>query len=381
MNCKKCKLTIPEGSLYCNYCGAAQKRDTKKKMYQRPDGLFETSKKVDGKRIVFRGKTEHEVMDKMIQYQVAEDTGPLFREVALAWQEETWNNISSNTKKGYSAAYKKALEAFGDMYIKEISTNDVRAYILDFVNKSFAFKTVKNYLLVLHLILQRAYLDEIIPSNPADRVTIPKHLPRKARQVPTEAEMKLVVSSKGKDFGLFYLFLLYTGCRLGEALAIQGRDIDYINKTLSISKSVYFEHNKPNIKEPKTKAGIRTVPIPDILFDELPKLKPNQYLFSDDGGENLFTKKRYETILKQYKEETGLTITPHQLRHGYATLLYDAGMEAKDAQALLGHSTIAMTLDIYTHITNSRRAKSASKLNAFLNTHYTEITQQALKTL
>lgn len=123
------------------------------------------------------------------------------------------------------------------------------------------------------------------------------------------------------------------------------------------------------------------MPIPDILFDELPKLKPNQYLFSDDGGENLFTKKRYETSLKQYKEEAGLTITPHQLRHGYATLLYDAGMEAKDAQALLGHSTIAMTLDIYTHITNSRRAKSASKLNAFLNTHYTEITQQALKTL
>lgn len=174
MNCKKCKSIIPEGSLYCNYCGAAQKRDTKKKMYQRPDGLFETSKKVDGKRVVFRGKTEHEVMDKMIQYQATEDTGPLFSEVALAWQEETWNNISSNTKKGYSAAYKKAMQVFGDMYIKEISTNDVRAYILDFVNKSFAFKTVKNYLLVLHLILQRAYLDEIIPSNLADRVTIPK---------------------------------------------------------------------------------------------------------------------------------------------------------------------------------------------------------------
>ena len=62
-SCKKCKKEIPDGALYCQWCGAAQKKNPKKKMYQRPDGLFEQSKVIDGKRVVFRGKTEKEVAD------------------------------------------------------------------------------------------------------------------------------------------------------------------------------------------------------------------------------------------------------------------------------------------------------------------------------
>lgn len=67
--CKKCKKEIPEGALYCPWCGSPQKRNKKKKMYQRPDGLFEQVKLIDGKRVYFRGKTEKEVIDKMISYQ------------------------------------------------------------------------------------------------------------------------------------------------------------------------------------------------------------------------------------------------------------------------------------------------------------------------
>ena len=80
--CKKCKKEIPEGALYCPWCGSPQKRNKKKKMYQRPDGLFEQVKLIDGKRVYFRGKTEKEVTDKMLAYQEEKERGPLFRDVA-----------------------------------------------------------------------------------------------------------------------------------------------------------------------------------------------------------------------------------------------------------------------------------------------------------
>ena len=67
---------------------------------------------------------------------------------------------------------------------------------------------------------------------------------------------------------------------------------------------------------------------------------------------------------KDYLAATGLQITPHQLRHAYATILFDAGIDDKDAQELLGHANISTTRDIYTHISKSRFEKTAQKLNA-----------------
>lgn len=88
------------------------KEKPKKKMYQRPDGLFEQSKIIDGKRVVFRGKTEKEVTDKMVAYTAQQEAGPAFREVAEDWREEAYREIEYNTAKGYEAKYKHALEYF-----------------------------------------------------------------------------------------------------------------------------------------------------------------------------------------------------------------------------------------------------------------------------
>lgn len=71
---------------------------------------------------------------------------------------------------------------------------------------------------------------------------------------------------------------------------------------------------------------------------------------------------------KKYQKETGLEITPHNLRHGYATILYDAGIDIKTAQRLLGHANYQITMDTYTHISISRAQKDAEKLNEFTQT-------------
>ena len=74
----------------------------------------------------------------------------------------------------------------------------------------------------------------------------------------------------------------------------------------------------------------------------------------------------------EYCQAIGHDITAHQLRHGFATILFEAGVEDKDAQELMGHSSIAVTRDIYTHIRQSRRTQTAEKLNGFLSSSVSE---------
>ena len=108
MTCKKCKGEIPEGSLYCNLCGAPQRRNQKKKMYQRPDGLFEKVVTINGVRKPFRGRTESEVMQKILSYQETAARGRLFSEVAAEWKEDHFQNLAYNSKKNYTPAYQRA---------------------------------------------------------------------------------------------------------------------------------------------------------------------------------------------------------------------------------------------------------------------------------
>lgn len=199
-------------------------------------------------------------------------------------------------------------------------------------------------------------------SNPCTEISIPKNLKKAYRQPASDEDIELVRSNVSK--WLLPYFLLYTGLRKGEALAIQGRDINLRDREIYVRKSVYYENRKPKIKSPKTEKGVRTVPILDTLADKLPKkLGKDEFLFSTDGGLSPYGEGEYEMPWKHYARDTGVTCTAHQLRHSYAIILLDSGLDIKDRQDLLGHTTAAMTNDVYTHILSARRKESAAAIN------------------
>ena len=166
---------------------------------------------------------------------------------------------------------------------------------------------------------------------------------------------------------MFAYFLLNTGLRKGEALALKYSDLDFDKKTIHVNKTVEWVGNVPNIKNhPKTDAGIRDVPLLDCLIDVIEHKNSDELLFPNASGE-LLRNGNFTRLWNKYRQETGLSITPHQLRHAYATILYDANIDIKTAQYILGHANIQTTMDIYTHLSQSRQDTAAEMLNKFVN--------------
>ena len=101
-----------------------------------------------------------------------------------------------------------------------------------------------------------------------------------------------------------------------------------------------------------------------MLANEIPDGKG--YIFTNNKNE-LLTKIQYRKRWARYCKDIGFELTAHQLRHGFATILYEAGISDKDAQELLGHSTITLTRNVYTHIRQTRRDETAARLNNYIS--------------
>lgn len=334
----------------------------KKKPYQRPDGLYEVIRVVNGKRVAFRGRSTKEIEQKMIAYREDAAKGPYFKVAAENWWGEFIEKAAPNSLKGYRPAYVRAVERFGDKRIMDITAKDIRGWLAGLIKQDYAKKTIKTHLIIMSQVFKYFSEESSIDHNPAALVRIPSDLPQQKRQLPTdEDDARMMANVLSHPFGLFPFLAKYTGARRGELLALKYSDLDFKEKTIRIERSVYYEGNKPKIKAPKTSSGIRTVPMIDIVAAVLPHGKYEHYIF---GGKEPYTSSRFDDLWEDYKEVTGVTATPHQWRHLYATLLFDADISAKDAQVLMGHAQFSTTMDIYTHVKDQRIAKSASKLNA-----------------
>lgn len=338
----------------------------KSKYYIRPDGLHEKIKVINHQRVAFRGRSDAEVDRKMIAYRETQKRGRKFSAVADDWWAWIEPDIESNTAGGYKAPLHRAKMQFGDQYIRQITALDVDRYIKEFA-KSHTPKTTKTQLQIVKQIFNHALLIGDIEFNSIVAVSLPKKVVKQPRHMPPEDEIKIIQESAAAPYGLFALTAAYTGCRPGEVLALKGTDIDRENKTISVTKSVCFVNRKPVIKEPKTVTGKRTVPLLDVLDCALPEKLPAGYLFSEDKGKTPMGKTAHERMWEAYREATGVTASPYQLRHAFSSLAYDAGLEPKQLQEIMGHKNISTSMDTYTELMKRKKLSSAEKLNSYFN--------------
>ncbi len=340
----------------------------KTKLKARPDGrLCKTITDENGKRLFFYGSSEREINKKILEYTEKKKNGRLFSEVADEWWSEIYEELAPQTLKCYKPAYARVIETFGKKNIRDIEPRDVLTFYKGLAAMGFTGKTIANQRIILNQIFNRAVVEGDIKYNPCTSVKLPKSKKNTARPPASLSDEEKILNSNHP--WLFPLVALLTGLRKGEILALQWKDINFAENTISVTKSVEHIGKKPHVKEPKTESGNRLVPLLTILAERLAPLKanPEHYIFSDDGGKSPLYEHRYTRLYTDYKRDVGISCTAHQLRHSYATIAVEEDVNPKDLQNALGHADISTTMNVYA----AARKRSTEKVAAKLNAKYT----------
>lgn len=324
------------------------------------NGYYRVSKKINGKQHFFYGKKLEDAKNKLNKFIENEQNGRTrFNMIADKWEDEYFPTLAPNTLRGYRPALKRAKDRFGALLITDITPFDISKYINEFAKGGRADKTVRTQLLVINHIFKYAINSiGVKMQNPTRDVMIPRGLKKHKVTAPTSEDIQRIKDNVNAPFGLFAFFGLYTGLRRGELLALTWDDVDIKKGVITVNKSLYHVANRPHVKTPKTSAGVRRVPI-------LSKLKPylkkkHGIIFNDNGG--YYTEHRFQKAWREYVAVSGVSCTPHQLRHAFATMLFEADISAKDSMQILGHAQIQTTMDIYTDIRNARENVISDKI-------------------
>ena len=237
-------------------------------------------------------------------------------------------------------------------------------------SKRLSDSTVRHIHTMLHGAMKAAVQAHIIPKNPTENATAPK-LNYKPMQVLSEQELDTFLQAVQKDdiWRDFFYTELMTGLRRGEICALMWRDFDAKAGTLKISRTL---HSKGQgiyaLGDTKTSQGNRTIILPEsvaALLRARKKASISQWIFPQPASPELpmnpgTAYRRLKTLL----EEAGLpSIRFHDLRHTFATLALQNGMDVKTLSAMLGHVSAATTLDIYTHSTSDMQHAAARKID------------------
>lgn len=317
-----------------------------------------------GKRLYFYGKSEREVNRKILEFTAESTRTRTFNEIVDEWWTEAKSSLAYQSIKSYKPAVERAKAEFGDMMISDIHPKNITLFLRRLSKDGMALRTLANQRSVINMAFNHAVLENYIEVNPCTAVQLPKASKKATRTAASTTDEEIVKATY--DVWLFPYIALMTGMRKGEILALQWKDIDFDENLISVTKSVYHEGDRPYIKEPKTKAGCRSVPLLRPLKDVLINIKqdsPETYIISDDGIKPL-TNRRFITLMKHYKEETGAECTAHQLRHSFATIAFECGVPIKSVQEILGHKQLSTTMDIYTDFRAKSMTEAADILNA-----------------
>lgn len=232
-------------------------------------------------------------------------------------------------------------------------------------------KTVRGIHMLLHSALEQAVKEGLIAKNP----TLDCKPPRSEKK-----EMKVIRSDQVGDYlkaaakrnvlPMFYLELT-SGLRRGELLALLWSDLDIEKRTISVTKSVLGRHGELKVTAPKTRHSIRKVAIPrqavELLIQEHECHPDNPYMFPSPVTGTMYHPDAVGRIHRKLLKEAGIEpLRFHDLRHTFATLALQNGVDIKTLSNTLGHFSTGFTLDTYTHVSDQMRQDAAERIGDFM---------------
>lgn len=345
----------------------------KQKISRRADGRIQKSKMIGGKRRYFYGETVKEVDAKIAAAIKEAESGVRPCDYTVAQWCEKWLEVYAS--KGYSvmATHKNVVAKLQDFLGNKQLNTVAHADIQIFANRctGYAYKTVIKIKCDVNAIFRTAAQNGLIAKNPTEKIDWPYKYNGTHRAL-EEWERELITQNwHVHNIGIMAMIMLYAGLRRGEAIALRWSDVrdGYIH----VERAAHFEGSKTVFAETtKTPAGVRVIPVLPPLARALESVERKGELICLSYHGLIYTNSsnrcNWITFCKKLQKlspDHKIFIRQHDLRHTYATMLYDAGVDIKTAQYLLGHADISMTMKIYTHLSEKTKSSSIEKLIKF----------------
>lgn len=275
------------------------------------------------------------------------------------WLNAIVNRVKESTYVNYKMKFEKhILPEFGDMLCTEINSAKINEFIKKKMERGLSSSYVRDLFTVFKALLtyaQEEYSFKLSLKN----VSLPKPEKIKSHKIDDEQQRKLVsyVKSHMDLTGLGVLLSLFMGLRIGELCGLKWGDIDIKHKVLRVNRTVQRICKQNGSRRtmlvtstPKTSTSKRCIAIPDFLIPYLLKFRGNDENYVLSGGDKVVEPRtmqyRYKKLLEAASVENS---NYHRLRHTFATNCVENGFDAKTLSCVLGHSTIALTLDRYVH--------------------------------
>lgn len=365
-------------------------------------------RKADGSlnRISFYGATRAEAEAKRDAYLAARRMGIVRNEMTVSeWIDVCLELYRPNVNEAYlnndAIPYERLRKRIGSMRVADVREADLQSAMNEMAGMSTS--SIKKYYHAMFQVFERARKNHLIADNPAENVTLQPGTKGSHRAL-ERWEIDCILNHWNEHrAGIWAMLMMLAGLRRGEMMALRWENVDMVARTLTVCEVAVIRTNQAAIEQrAKTVAGVRTIPICDPLFAALNTIEPSQrqgFVCRRQNGEQLsesafergwdgfcLAMQRIlngEDVVQQGRrvkledkiaaaEAQGheyilFRIRAHDLRHTFATALYDAGVPLKAAQYYLGHADIRMTLDLYTHLSQETEKSSRIQLVGFLD--------------
>ena len=349
---------------------------------------------VTGKQIFKNvlGKTQAEVKEKL-QKALAQakkiDFAKTGKYTVTMWMNEWFENVakikvrpsSHQTYRGYIDHH--ITPNIGDLPLEKLTTMDLQKLYRKLLNKGrvdrveakqqpkgLSAKTVRNINQVISSAMDFAVAQKIIPENPCKAVVLPKVEHKEMQTIPAEQLQAFLQETKTTGVYEMYYIEQATGLRRGELLGLKWTDIDWENGIIKVRRQIARVDGQIVEAPLKTKNSYRTVTISQQAIEVLKQQKEknnDEYVFPSPNGGPI-SPDSVNTMLKRVLERAGIPkVRFHDLRHTFATIALQNGVDIKTVSGMLGHFSAGFTLDTYAHVTTAAQKEAADTMGNVLN--------------
>lgn len=293
------------------------------------------------------------------------------------------SRVREKTYKSYEDLLRLYIRPhLGDFKIAELAPLKIQSIYNKLTEQGLSARTVRYAHSILRDALEQAVKWQMLPRNPAQYVDLPREK-KSEKTVMSAANVKAFLEA-AEDTPWYALFslMIATGVRPGEALALKWPDVDFEHGKIHVQRTLTRNKEGWKLEEPKTNQSRRVIPLPKSVIQDLKSLRKRQieeklkaeeytaygFVFAGGNGEPLLERNVVRRHFKPLLAKAGLpgSIRLYDLRHTCATLLLLAGENPKVVAERLGHASVTLTLDTYSHVLPDMQQGAADKLQRML---------------